>query len=166
MRARVSSLLKNDRGVASMEMALSLPLLMALLFGAFELGNYFMAEHVVVKAVRDGARYAARRPWTDYPSCTPSDSVVTDTQNVTLTGQIAPDGTPRFAWWNDPGTISVAATCDSTGTYEGIFTDPDVGVPVVTVSATVSYVPLFNRLGLTSATLNLNAQSEAVVTGR
>ena len=33
----------------------------SLMFGAVELGNYFLNEHSLVKAVRDGARYAARQ---------------------------------------------------------------------------------------------------------
>ena len=42
-------------GVAAVEMALVAPLLLALLFGSVELGKYFLDQHVVVKAVRDGA---------------------------------------------------------------------------------------------------------------
>ncbi len=162
-----TSLIRDNRATASVEMALSLPILIALLFGAFELGNYFMTEHIVVKAVRDGARYAARRPYTDYPGCTPSASVITDTQNVTRTGQVASDGTPRFASWSDPDSITVSADCDTTGSYAdaGVFVNAPDGAPVVTVSATVPYTPLFAQLGIARATLHLNAQSEAAVTG-
>ena len=55
-RARLSS---DRRGAAAAEMALVTPLLLVILFGAVELGNYFYNEHIVVKAVRDGARFAA-----------------------------------------------------------------------------------------------------------
>src|SRR3546814_6902005 len=48
-------------------MALVSPMLILLMFGSFELGNYFLDEHVVLKAVRDGARYAARQNFTTMP---------------------------------------------------------------------------------------------------
>jgi Flp pilus assembly protein TadG len=167
MRGTPDALIKDDGATASVEMALSLPLLIALLFGAFELGNYFMTEHIVVKAVRDGARYAARRPYSDYTGCTPSGSVVADTQNVTRTGQVASGGEPRFASWSDPDSITVSAECDTSGSYadSGVFVNSPDGAPVVTVAATVPYTPLFAQMGIAKATLHLNAKSEAAVTG-
>ena len=57
----LSRVMRNSSGTAAAEMALVTPLLMALMFGSFELGNYFYTSHIVAKAVRDGARYASRR---------------------------------------------------------------------------------------------------------
>ena len=57
---RLRALLASDDAAAAAEMALVVPLLVILMFGSFELGRYFLDEHVVVKAVRDGARYASR----------------------------------------------------------------------------------------------------------
>lgn len=163
-----AGLIGNTDASAAVEMAMVLPIMLALLFGAFELGNYFLSEHVVVKAVRDGARFAARRPIdTDYAGCTPSNDLIEATRNVTRTGQTTSGGTPRFASWEDPDSIDVSATCDDTwsGADKGIYvTSPD-GTPVVTVSATVPYTPLFDRLGFANVTLSLNAQSQAAVTG-
>src|SRR4030095_17198558 len=100
MRKTHVALLRSTRAAASVEMAMVVPIMLALLFGAFELGNYFMTEHIVVKAVRDGARFAARRPINpDYAGCTPSNDLIEATRNVTRTGQIGSDGTPRFASW-------------------------------------------------------------------
>ena len=48
--------LHDTRANAAVEMALVAPLLLAILFGSVELGNYFMNEHELIKAVRDGAR--------------------------------------------------------------------------------------------------------------
>jgi len=169
MRRTFATLVHSNRATASVEMALSLPILVALLFGAFELGNYFMTEHIVVKAVRDGARFAARQPFADYAGCSPSATLVTETQNVTRTGRIAAGGTPRFASWSDPNTIDVTATCDDTGSYAdaAFYEDNADGVPVVTVQANnVPYTPLFAQVGFASVTLHLNAQSQAAVTGR
>lgn len=164
MRSALAALVRSSSATAAMEMALVLPILIALLFGAFELGNYFMTEHVVVKAVRDGARFAARRPIDpDYAGCTPSADLIEATRNVTRTGIITSGGTPRFASWSDPGSIDVSATC-STG-YEGIYVTSPENAPVVTVSASVPYVPLFSQLGLGDVILSLNAHSQAAVTG-
>lgn len=168
MRRSLGSLASSTRASAAVEMALVVPIMLALLFGAFELGNYFMTEHVVVKAVRDGARFAARRPLTpDYDGCAPSNDLVEATRNVTRTGQIDSGGTPRFASWDDPESIDVDAACDDSwsGADKGIYVTSPMGTPVVTVQATVPYTPLFAQLGIASVTLSLNAQSQAAVTG-
>lgn len=168
MRRPLTTLANSNRAAASVEMALSLPIMLGLLFGAFELGNYFMTEHIVVKAVRDGARFAARRPiTTDYDGCVPSNDLIEATRNVTRTGVIGSGGTPRFASWDDPESIDVSAACDNSwsGADKGIYVTSTIGTPVVTVRATVPYTPLFARMGLANVTLSLNAQSEAAVTG-
>jgi Flp pilus assembly protein TadG len=67
---RASHLLKDRTAAAAAEMALVLPILLILIFGSVELGYYFMSEHVVDKAVRDAARYAARLPVTDFDCST------------------------------------------------------------------------------------------------
>ena len=50
-------------------MALVLPLLLVLMFSFAEAGNYVMNEHGLVKAVRDGARFAARQDFSNYTGC-------------------------------------------------------------------------------------------------
>ena len=165
MREIIFRLARDVRGNSAAEMVLSLPLLFAILFGAFELGNFFMTEHKVVKAVRDGARYAARRPYTDYPGCTASNALIDATRNVTRTGQVSSGGDPRVWGWTDPTSVTVSATCDNTGTYTGIYVTSPIGTPVVTVVAQVPYTPLLGQLGLTDAILTLNARSHAAVTG-
>lgn len=161
------TMIRDDRATAAAETLLVLPVIFSLLFGAFELGNYFLTEHKVVKAVRDGARYAARQPWSDYSSCTPSSTLRDRTRNVTRTGQITSGGTPRVDTWTDPNSITVSATCDTTGTYSnsGIYGTSTIGTPVVTVAATVPYTPLLAQLGLANVSLGLNARSHAAVTG-
>jgi len=160
-------------------MALVTPLLLTLMFGSFELGNYFLDEHVVTKAVRDGARYAARLPVTEYysgSSClagTYTGTKLSAIQNVTRTGRSDSTGTPRLITWTDAAsTISVSVACKPVATYPGIYTGLPGDVPVVTVIATVPYNTVFSRLGWQigrktagSTTLNLNAQSQAAVMG-
>lgn len=120
-----------------------------------------------MKSVRDGARYAARQAFDQYAGCAPSSTVVDSTRNVTRTGQVASGGMPRVAGWTNPATITVTAVCNRAGSFQnqGIYRNLTVGAPVVIVSATVPYRPLFAQIGLGSLTLNLNASSEAAVTG-
>ena len=153
-------LLANTRASAATEMALVTPLLLLLLFGTFEVGNYFLSEHVVQKGVRDAARYASRLPISSYPACNPTDPVRVQIKRLARTG--APDGTAlRLSGWTADDMTTVTLACDTSGTHTGIYTVypfPD-GVPVVTVSATVPYLSLFGLLALG----NLNAASQSAV---
>lgn len=150
-------------GNAAAEMALSLPLLMVLLFGSFDLGFYFHSEHVATKAVRDAARYASRLGIGNYPGCTPTAAARTAIQRVARTGE--PDGTtPRLRGWTDDTMTNVTVACDTTNTYTGIYDDFPDGVPIVTVTAAVPYPSLFGVLGL-APTLTLNARSQSAVFG-
>ena len=54
-------LARDVHAAAAAELALVLPLLLIIMFGSFEIGNYFLNEHILVKAVRDGARVAGSR---------------------------------------------------------------------------------------------------------
>lgn len=145
-------------------MALSLPLLLALLYGSVELGYYFMSEHVVQKGVRDAARYAARLPMSDYPSCSPTADAELRIQRVARTG--APDGTTsRLSGWTEDSMTTVTMTCDTSGTYSGLFDDFPDGVPVITVDASVPYPSLFGMVGLPNPSLTLNAENQAAVFG-
>lgn len=156
--------LRDDRGSAAVEMAMVTPFFLVLMFGAFDLGNYFLSEHAVVKAVRDGVRYASRRSFTDFTGCTPSSDVITKTQNLVRTGTIASGGTPRL-----PGTatITVAASCNTANAAynNGIYKGMTTGIPIVTVTAAVQYTSLFKHFGLTTTTITLNAASQASVMG-
>src|SRR6476646_8367082 len=102
-------------GAAAAEMALVAPMLLAIMFGTMELGYYFYSEHVVVKAVRDGARFASREKFTDYDcaSNTVDASAIADTQRVTRTNQVASGGTARLAGWTSDASVSVTMFCDT-----------------------------------------------------
>lgn len=52
------TLARGERGAAIVEMALVLPLLLALLMGILVYGQYFMIAHSVQQAANDGARAA------------------------------------------------------------------------------------------------------------
>ena len=147
-------------------MAMVLPLLLALLFGTFELGNYFLAEHVVQKAVRDAARYAARLPMINYTGCPSNvvDPALTKIQKVARTG--LPDGTvQRLEGWTADTMTTVTLTCTATGTYTGIYTQFPTGVTVIEVKATVPYPSLLGTMGIGMPSLTLGAASQSAVYG-
>lgn len=159
-------LIKDRNGAAAAEMALVTPLLIILMFGSFELGNYFWSNHIVTKAVRDGARYAARQSFASYDCATETvgAAVVTNTQNLTRTNQIASGGTTRISTWTAASSVDVDMRADTSGTYGAFYTGQDC-VPVVIVTATVPYASLFQTLGFNATGMNLVASAEAPVMG-
>jgi Flp pilus assembly protein TadG len=167
---RVMANLRRDRrAAAAAELALVLPLLLTLMFGALELGNYFMNEHTLVKAVRNGARFAARQSFTNYTSCSgsPGGSVVADTQNVVMNGYLSGGTiiTPNIRAADINVTTHCAATADSQPMTNGIYFGRANGAQIVTVQARVNYLPVVGILGFNTAGLTLNATSEAAVAG-
>jgi Flp pilus assembly protein TadG len=172
MMRKLGQLVRDQSGAAAAEMVLVIPLLLVLMFGVVDLGNYFLSEHVVDKAVRDASRYAARLPLVDYTSCSvPSGGIAEQqTQRVARFGDPSGSGGQRLAGWTADNMTTVTIDCDdgtsgNSWATGGIYTDFPDGAPVVTVSATVPYNSLFGLIGLGSATLSLNAQSEAAVIG-
>lgn len=163
-------LLRQSSGTAAVEMALVTPLLMVLMFGSMELGYYFYSQHVVTKAVRDGARFASRQGFDNF-NCTNgsvNSTVVTQTQNVTRTDQVASGGAARLADWTNNNSVSVelVTPCENSGAFNNIFYEGlTSGIPVVKVTATVPYTTLFSRIGFNSTTLTMTAESETPVMG-
>ena len=173
--------LRDNRGSAAAEMALVLPLLLIIMFGSVELGNYFMNEHSLVKAVRDGARFAARQSFIHYGTCngTPGGTVVTDTQNVVATGYLAAGG--AFLTQNISPTedVTLTVTCtpsvagqEMLGIYRSRFASTCDGATAngcaqtVTVSANVDYRPVMAAaFGFSGVGLELYASSQAAVAG-
>lgn len=172
---KLTRLLEANRGSAATEMAMVTPLLIAILFGSFEVGNYFLDQHAVAKAVRDGARYASRMTLDPDYAC-PAQvfddaSYQTTIENVTKTGSVDGTGTGRFpaAFWADacPGSpaFQVTVRCVPQGDYQGIYTGLAGDIPVVKVTAAVSYPSVLGTIGINTSGLCLRAESEAAVAG-
>src|SRR5690349_20339670 len=166
--------LRDQSASAAVEMALVTPILLAILFGSVEMGNFFMSEHAIEKQVRDGARYAARLPLAANYSC--PNTVFADPNatnniiNVTKTGAVSGAGFPRWdsSFWGrtcgtDTQTVTVSVSCvqkddidtensGNTGIYTGL-TGTDI--PVVTVSARVKYLSVLGTLGIKRTNLCL-----------
>ena len=163
---RTSSFQRDTRGTASVEMALMLPMLMVLLFGGLEGAYYFWSEHRVVKAVRDGARYAGRQSFDQY-NCTTASTMPNTSlaiRNLTRTGTLDATGAPLIPGWVDGNTTVTVAPCN-TATATGLFLTQANGAIRVTVSTDVAYRSLFASLGFTTAILRLRASQQAVVMG-
>lgn len=163
MARQFASILRNRSGAAAAETALILPILITLLFGSVETARYFLDSHIVAKAVRDGARFAGRQPFTEMPCGGPAVDE-TDIKDLVRTGTTT-DGAPsRLGYWTNPATITVTITCDSTSAYttSGIYTNATGGARRVTVTAAVPYVTLF---GFTLGSLNVPGRSDAAVMG-
>lgn len=171
--------LRDCRGSAAVEMALVMPFLLIIMFSAIELGNYFMDEHTLVKAVRDGARFAARQGFANYTGCSgsPGGTVVTDTQNVVMRGYLSSTGsviTPKIAATNITVTVSCASTAggqNMLGIYRSRFGGTCNGsasggcAQIVTVNASVPYRSILKRMGFSGIGMKLNASSQAAVAG-
>lgn len=149
-------------------MALVLPLILILIFGAMELGNLFYNQHQLAKAVRDGARYAARQPFASYDmgSCTLSSDAESRTRRLVRTAQLATAGAasrlPNWSEADEPTTIDVDVVCDSSGSYSGVYALNGNVATAVTVRAAVPYTPL---TGVSLSDITLSAESEAAVAG-
>ena len=167
--ALLIDILRDRTGSASAEMVLVAPLLLVLMLGAAETGNYFLNEHTLAKAVRDGARFAARQSFNNYASCsgTPGGTVQADTRNVVMNGYLSGGSvlTPNIS----APDITVTTDC-FTGAVGGesmlgLYRNRANGAQIVTVSATVPYRPVLASFGFSGIGLNLNATSQAAVTG-
>ena len=146
---------RNQRGIASVEFALLLPVLVLLLFGTVEIGRMVSDYHAVAKGVRDAARYLSR---VDGIAC-PAASVTADRQTeaayMAMAGTLAApaDGTGyRLSYWTKPENVVVTVACvdNSAAGYTGIYTDIDgnplATIPEITVTANVPFVRLFGDL--------------------
>jgi Flp pilus assembly protein TadG len=164
--------MKDRRGAAAAEMALVAPLLCTIMVGSIELGSYFYNEHILVKAVRDGARYAARQNFTNYGSsgacASPTDAALIGNVRALVRTSLLASASDRFPDIQD-GDITISANCSATVSGQsmtGIYRGRTVGAPIVTVSAVVDYEPVIGgAFGFSGTGLKLNATQRAAVTG-
>jgi Flp pilus assembly protein TadG len=160
---RGSDIYRNQGGAAAVEMALMLPMLLLLMFGSFEAGNFFWNEHIVVKSVRDAARYAGRQPFTSY-SCNAVTDVSLEPRiiNLARTGQLT-GGNPKVSGWQATD-VTVEVTSDN-ATTTGIYQGQACGARRVRVIAVVDYLSIFETLGVIDSSFELRAEAQAAVMG-
>lgn len=136
MRAGSPKRRRKQRGVAMVEFAITLPLLLLLMLATAELGHLICQYDTLTKAVRDGARYAA------------STSALGSTGLVSVTPQIQTAVANLVATGNINGSGSALLPSFSASTV----TVSDAGNGYVSVSAAYTYVPM---LGGTLPTFGL-----------
>ena len=87
---------RTHRGVATIEFAICAPLLFFLLLTTAEMGRLLFQYNTLMKAVRDGARYAAAHASSNNSTGTVSigTQLENETRNLVVTGNIAGTGEP------------------------------------------------------------------------
>lgn len=172
--------LRTDRrGAAAAELALSLPLMLTLLFGGTEAGFYFYSEHKLVESVRDGARWASRQSFADYPC---DSTIDTDTRDdiieVIRTGRVGgtEDRLPLMGYGDDgDAEYNISYVCTTqmetspgSGSYVpvgGLYTNAGQA-PVLTLDVKVPYQSLFGfEYGFPAGGIWLNADQQTTVNG-
>ena len=176
---RILALFRDRSGSAAAEMAMVTPLLLVVMFGSVELGNYFLSQHALTKQVRDGSRYASRINLVDNYTCatgasagTAGSDATTEIRNVTRTGTIDGGGDVRRPFSAGEAscggaaqTVNVSVRCADKDSYPGIWRELEGDIPVVKVDAAVTYRPVLAAIGINATGLCLRAESEMPVMG-
>jgi Flp pilus assembly protein TadG len=115
------------RGVATVEAAIALPILLFLMLASVELSRGFVQYTVLADTVRNGARHLAGSAMLGTTQkVTITGALITETRNLVVYGNEAGTGSPRLPGLT-PAQISVV----------------DAGENNVRVTATYPYQPLF-----------------------
>lgn len=112
MRSHPSGLYRQ-RGLALVELAVALPLLLLLLLGVAEMGRALYQYNTLVKAVRDGARHLTSDAYaTDGQTLDPI--AVSQMENLIRYGNTTGQGA---LLWDKSPSIETRTSSDSTGHY-------------------------------------------------
>lgn len=85
---------KRQRGLALVETAIVLPLLLFIMLAAAELTNAFVQHNTLTKIVRDGARHAAGKAMSNRVVFHLSPELVAETRHLVVYGNPAGTGAP------------------------------------------------------------------------
>lgn len=117
----------QQRGVAAVEFAILLPVLLLIVFGITEFGRALYAYNTLVKATRDAARYYAAQQ----PGNPPAKDA--EIKNMAVYGNTAGTGSPLASGL----TTSMVSLCDSvscTATHQAQGAAPVVNLVTVTIN--------------------------------
>jgi Flp pilus assembly protein TadG len=165
---------KAQDGMASVEFAIVVPVLLIMLIGLIDLGRLVTDYEVANKSVRDAARFLARARM-DCPAAGTGPAsgylinaaFATQAQNLALTGKTTTPTTGSYllAYWTDPASVDMSVTCvTNAGAYAGVFTDLAF-IPRITVTANVPFSFLFGSFVIGSASTTLVAAHTEVGIG-
>jgi Flp pilus assembly protein TadG len=128
----------QQRGVAAVEFAILLPLLLFIVFGITEFGRALYAYNTIVKGTRDAARYAMMQQ--------PGGSADPVTKCLAVYG--ITDCNPSIDTPLAPGlTLAMVSVCDSVScaaTHQAQGTAPPVNLVTVTVSGYAYQSPIIS----------------------
>lgn len=153
---RLAAFRQNTQGIAAVEFALLLPVLVLLLFGTMEIGRAVSDYQAVVKGVRDASRYVTRLTAVTCPAAGPytlAGTAAAQAANMAMAGMVASPAATDLPlnYWTDASTVGVIVDCidnplnGGERTYGGIYAAQPF-VPKVTVTADVPLIPLFGDL--------------------
>lgn len=135
---------QEQRGAALIELAFVLPVLVLLFGGIVELGRAYYHANSIERGLRAGTLYAARAP---FPLSAADRSIAT---NLVRTGTMDGSGALLASGWAE------AASNLNIDTSQ-VFAVDDQNVPVIALTATVPFDPMFpslmSWLGLTPETI-------------
>ncbi|MDQ6932702.1 MAG: pilus assembly protein [Candidatus Eremiobacteraeota bacterium] len=131
------SMLKDERGVSLIEAAITVPLLLLLVFGLIDVGRYANFSILVSNAARSGVQYGAQNLGTSYDSAGMQSAALSDGQdgqNIAGLSAVAShsckcaDGSASTCLATDCSlshrivwvTVSVSGAFSSLGRYPGI----------------------------------------------
>ena len=176
-RRSFGELWRSRRGVASVEFAIMLPVLIVTLFGVIEIGRLLYDFHAVTKSVRDATRFLTRVGVT-CPSGGPSEGPIAlyidSNPQQTIAVNLAMTGSPDnptvssdylLPYWTDPTTISTRVKCiDNGGNYAGVYAARPY-IPQITMTATVPFSFIWGTLVLSQSSINFTVTHNEVHVG-
>jgi len=144
----------RQQGIAAVEFAITLPLLLLLMLATAEFGRLFSQYDTLTKSVRDSARYVA------------SKAAVGSTSVVNIDSATALAAQNLAVYGNVNGTGSTLLP----GLKAGNITAADAGNGYISVTASYTYSPMLGSsiptFGLTTKPLSLSFTLNTVVTLR
>jgi Flp pilus assembly protein TadG len=134
---------RSERGSALVELALTLPLLLALFVGAVDFGRLFYTAMELTNAARAGAQFGS----TNIGNTTPASAIETvATSSVNLTGITATATGPDCNCYDDGGTFVSNVSC--TTPVATACTGGSHRVMTITVTTTKTFTTIMNYPGI------------------
>lgn len=163
------SLARKRDGVAAVEFALVLPLLIVTLFGIIEVGRMMNDFHVVNKSMRDATRYLTRVGVTCDAAGVGNGTIDPGEEvravSLAMTGSVVAGGN-LLSYWTDTATVTTTVDCidNTAGAFKGIYAARDY-IPRITMSASVPLTFLWGTLIFGSTGLTFNVSHSEVHVG-
>lgn len=115
---------KQQKGVALIEFALVLPILVLIVFGIIEFGRAFSQYNALVKSVRDATRYLSTQS---------AGSGTTTARNLVVYG-LPGGGSVPIVDGLDVSMVSICDASNCSGTHQSQGTNPVSNLVTVTIS--------------------------------